>query len=419
MKIYDEKGKNMLKKSAAAFLIIAAILFSAGCYSKTQEENTDSEKKSESLTSAEKIYTESGENFSSEAKESETETEVADSRENAITRAVKACADAVVGINVTEVKTVEYVDPFFSDPFFQRFFGKRFAKRYKKFEIKGLGSGFLISPDGYILTNYHVAGEASKIVATLTNGKRYPAKIIGADNVSDVALLKIEGENFPYLKLGNSDDCIVGEWVIAMGNPFGLFDKNSRPTVTVGVISNKNIDFIHEDKVYKGMIQTDAAISSGNSGGPLINALGEAIGMNTVIFSTAQSDVGAGSIGIGFSIPINRVKRIIDLLKKNGKIDRRYYIGMEVRDIDEDIKPYLDEEIDEGAVVFSVKRRSPADRAGVEPGDVILETNGRKTDKAEDYYIEANDGIAGEKLELKILRGGKILKKKIYLQPID
>ncbi len=409
----------MLKKSAAAFLIIAAILFSAGCYSKTQEENTDSEKKSESLTSAEKIYTESGENFSSEAKESETETEVADSRENAITRAVKACADAVVGINVTEVKTVEYVDPFFSDPFFQRFFGKRFAKRYKKFEIKGLGSGFLISPDGYILTNYHVAGEASKIVATLTNGKRYPAKIIGADNVSDVALLKIEGENFPYLKLGNSDDCIVGEWVIAMGNPFGLFDKNSRPTVTVGVISNKNIDFIHEDKVYKGMIQTDAAISSGNSGGPLINALGEAIGMNTVIFSTAQSDVGAGSIGIGFSIPINRVKRIIDLLKKNGKIDRRYYIGMEVRDIDEDIKPYLDEEIDEGAVVFSVKRRSPADRAGVEPGDVILETNGRKTDKAEDYYIEANDGIAGEKLELKILRGGKILKKKIYLQPID
>ena len=162
---------------------------------------------------------------------------------------------------------------------FQQYFGRK-----QKQEIKGLGSGFIISEDGYILTNDHVAGKASKVVITMTNGKKFDAKIIGSDPTSDVALLKIDGNNFPFVELGNSDDLIVGEWAIAFGNPFGLFDINSKPTVTVGVISNINVNLgLQDDKVYKGMIQTDAAISSGNSGGPLVNGLGQVIGINSTI----------------------------------------------------------------------------------------------------------------------------------------
>jgi len=352
--------------------------------------------------------------------------EVANSRQNAITRAVEKCRPAIVGINVTEVRQVVYQDPFFDfpfsdDPFFQRFrefFGG--GPRKREYKVQGLGSGFIISPDGYILTNHHVAGNATKIVVTMTNGEKYDAEIIGADMVSDVALLKIDGKNLPYLELGNSDNVIVGEWAIAFGNPFGLFDKNAKPTVTVGVISNTNVSFIQEDRpqnrVYRNMLQTDAAISSGNSGGPLVNALGEVIGINTVIFSTAQSRSGAGSIGIGFAIPINRVKKIIDEIKKNKSIDRDFYIGMDVRDIDEQIAQYLKSNVKEGAVVFSVERRSPADKNGIEPGDVILKVNDTNIHKAEDYYIEIGDSKVGDKIILELLRGDEKIKKTFKLE---
>jgi serine protease Do len=238
--------------------------------------------------------------------------------------------------------------------------------------------------------------------------------------VSDVALLKIDAKNLPYLTLGNSDNIVVGEWAIAFGNPFGLFDKNSKPTVTVGVISNTNISFIQQDqpsnRVYKGMLQTDAAISSGNSGGPLVNALGEVVGMNTVIFSTAQNYSGAGSIGIGFAIPINRVKKIVEEIKKNKTIDRDYYIGMEIREIDEQIASYIKSNMKEGAVVFSVERRSPADKAGIEPGDIVLKVNGTIIHKAEDYYVEIGDMRTGDKVKLELLRGDEKLTKSFTLE---
>ncbi len=362
----------------------------------------------------------------SAAEAQRAQMEVANSRQNAITRAVEKCRPAIVGINVTEVRQVVYQDPFFDfpfsdDPFFQRFrefFGG--GPRKREYKVQGLGSGFIISPDGYILTNHHVAGNATKIVVTMTNGEKYDAEIIGADMVSDVALLKIDGKNLPYLELGNSDNVIVGEWAIAFGNPFGLFDKNAKPTVTVGVISNTNVSFIQEDRpqnrVYRNMLQTDAAISSGNSGGPLVNALGEVIGINTVIFSTAQSRSGAGSIGIGFAIPINRVKKIIDEIKKNKSIDRDFYIGMDVRDIDEQIAQYLKSNVKEGAVVFSVERRSPADKNGIEPGDVILKVNDTNIHKAEDYYIEIGDSKVGDKIILELLRGDEKIKKTFKLE---
>ncbi len=343
------------------------------------------------------------------------------SRRTAITEAVERVAPAVVGINVTEVREVRGYDPWSyleSDPFFRDFmdmFPRRGSRTYRQ-ELHGLGSGFIISPDGYVITNDHVAGQATEVVVTTTDGKEHKAKIIGTDRASDVALLKIEGTDFPYLEIGNSDDVIVGEWAIALGNPFGLFDINAKPTVTVGVVSNTDVNLRpQDDRVYIGMIQTDAAISSGNSGGPLVNALGQVIGMNTVIYSTAQSYRGAGSIGIGFSVPIKRVMEIVEDLKKYGKIDRDFWIGMNIRSIDNNIAKYLNLSTTEGAVIVEIAPRSPATVAGLEVGDVIAEINGKKIRTDEDLYLIINDARVGDVLDMKVFRKGEILEKKLTL----
>ena len=341
---------------------------------------------------------------------------ITSSRRNAITRAVEKCSPAIVSVNVTEV--IRQVDPMYGgmDPFFMQFFGDRGREMFtREYQVRELGSGFLISDDGYILTNNHVAGNAKKIIVTTTDGKKYDADIIGSDVVSDVALIKIKGDDFQYLKLGNSDDAIIGEWAIALGNPFGLFDLNSKPTITVGVVSNKGVSFMQENRVYKNMIQTDAAISSGNSGGPLVNSNGEVIGMNTVIFSTAQSNQGAGSIGIGFAIPINRVKEIIKILKSDGSVDRNFYMGLDVKIINEKIAKYYKLSQKEGLVVYSVDRNSDAYNAGIEPRDIILAINGKPVLSLDDYSMSVGDGIVGHKLEFTILRDDMEQKKVVTL----
>jgi len=335
--------------------------------------------------------------------------DISSSRQNAITKSVRTCSPAVVGINVTETRQVEYQDPFGADPFFSQFFGKRQPYR-EQYTVKGLGSGFLISSDGYIVTNDHVAGNATKIVVTMTDGKEYSAKVIGTDPTADVALLKIDASGLPSLRLANSDDVVVGEWAIAFGNPFGLFDINAKPTVTVGVVSNMGVNFTQpdergEERVYRGMLQTDAAISSGNSGGPLVNSNGEAIGMNTVIYSTAQSSRGAGSIGIGFAIPINRVKRIIDRFKSDGVINRDFWTGMVVRSIDERVSKYYGLSVKTGVIVERVINDSPADVAGIEPGDVIVEVDGLRIHRDEDVNVAILDGEVGKSIAMKVRRG--------------
>ena len=349
--------------------------------------------------------------------ESIAQNDIANSRQNAITRAIEKASPAIVGINVTEVRQVLYRNPY-SGSLFERFFGKQ-RDRVREYEVKGLGSGFIISPDGYIMTNNHVAGNAKKIVITMTDGKRYDAEIIGTDPATDIALLKIKSdEKLPYIQFANSDDLIIGEWAIALGNPFGLFDLNAKPTVTVGVISNKGVNFLEEqDKrltVYKDMIQTDAAISSGNSGGPLVNAEGKAIGMNTMIFSTAQSQSGSGSIGIGFSIPINRVSQIVDLIKSKKVINRNVFLGLEIQEIDDKVISYLNLPDIRGVVIYSTQNSGPANKAGLEPGDVILSINGRKVMREDDFYIEVYDSMVGQTMEFQILRGDK--EKTIKLQ---
>ncbi|MBK9248428.1 MAG: trypsin-like peptidase domain-containing protein [Ignavibacteria bacterium] len=346
--------------------------------------------------------------------------DITSSRQNAITEAVKICSPAVVGISVTEVQQYSS-DPFggmFNDPFFEQFM-RNFPRRMYNQEVHGLGTGFLMSSDGFILTNDHVAGSAKKIVVSMTNGEKYDAEIIGTDKTADVALLKIKGKNFPYLKFTNSDDVIIGEWAIAFGNPFGLFDINAKPTITVGVVSNTGVSFPQEGRVYRNMIQTDAAISSGNSGGPLVNSNGEVIGMNTVIFSTSQNGRGAGSIGIGFSIPINRVKRIVDLLKNGGKIDREFTPGLLVQEIDERIARSYKLDKKEGVVVVQVSKNSSAEAAGIEPGDILLEVDGAKINRTDDLQVVISDGAVGQTLSVTLLRGDEKITKKMKLEKAE
>jgi len=341
------------------------------------------------------------------------------SRKNAITKSVRKCSPAIVGINVTEIREGLYRQRGFGG-MFDFFFGPQY--QHRQYEVAGNGSGFLISSDGYILTNHHVAGNATKIVVTLTDGEKYDAEIIGSDLASDVCLLKIKGnKKFPYLKFANSDKTIVGEWAIAMGNPFGLFDKNAKPVVTVGVVSNIGVSFVNRDgndfRIYKDMIQTDASISSGNSGGPLLNSKGKVIGMNTVIFTTAQSAQGAGSIGIGFAVPINRVKRVVDLLMKDGKVERNLNIGITVTEINERVARHFYLDSREGVLVHQIDSRSAAAQAGIDVGDIIERVNGRRIVNSDDLLIAIGDAIVGDRLHFDILRGNKKIQISFTVPP--
>lgn len=337
--------------------------------------------------------------------------QITSSRNNLITETVKAVSPAVVGINVTEV--VQYQDPWASDPFFRQFFGDRSYNQ----EVKSLGSGTIISPDGYILTNDHVAGNGVKITVTMTNGKQLTARKIGTDPASDVCLLKIDGNNLPYIPMGNSDDVLTGEWVIALGNPFGLFEINDQPTVTVGVISAKGMNLEPDNnRYYLGMLQTDAAINRGNSGGPLVNSVGELIGMNTLIFT---ADGSSGNIGLGFAIPINKAKRIITELKAKGIVDRNFKIGLDAQTIDEGIAEYYKLASTRGAIVTDVKRNSPAEKAGLEPGDIIVEVEGNKIINRGSLVGVFQEFRTGQTISLTIIREKQTLNKKMRLEKAD
>lgn len=333
------------------------------------------------------------------------------SRNNLITETVKQVSPAVVGISVTEIQSVR--DPFYQiwgdDPFWKQFFGDRSYNQ----EVKNLGSGTIISPDGYILTNDHVAGNANKVTVTLTGGKHYDAKIIGTDQASDICLLKIDEENLPFIRFGNSEDVMIGEWSIALGNPFGLFEINDQPTVTVGVISAKgmNVD-PYNNRYYLGMLQTDASINSGNSGGPLVNSVGELIGMNTLIYTAGSS----GSIGLGFAIPINKIKSIIEDIKRNGHVDRNFWIGLSAQSIDERIAKYYKLSTARGVIVTNVEKSSPADKAGVEVGDIITEINDIRINNYGSLVGAFQEFRTNQTITLKITRESESLTKQMKLE---
>ena len=336
-------------------------------------------------------------------KKERTQNAIHSSRETAITRAVERVSDAVVGINVLSIR--EYRRSIFDiDPFFRQFFP---FEPYRK-AVKSLGSGFIIDKEGHVITNEHVVGNAVEITVTLTDGTQHEAELVGSDFISDIALLKIKdpGDLKP-VTFGNSDDLLIGEWVIALGNPFGLFEISTKPIVTVGVVSAVDQDFGRvQHRVYKDMIQTDAAINQGNSGGPLVNALGEVIGMNTFIYSGE----GGGSIGVGFAIPANRILKIVEELKRYGRVDRSFKTGIEVDDLSPLVARFLGLRSTRGAIITNIERGSAAERAGLRVGDVILKVNGKPIARSRDIFeiIEDMDIRGGDILEFTIYREGKL-----------
>lgn len=323
--------------------------------------------------------------------------EVAVSRRTAITRAVEAASPAVVSINVIEVQQVRVRDPL------ARFFGMRVPDQVYQQQIQGLGSGFVISPDGYIVTNDHVAGNATEITVAFPDGSTLDAELVGSDPETDIALVKVDPpEPLPYLAFEEREEAIVGEWAVALGNPFGLFEA-AEPTVTVGVVSGVGRDFpTQEGRVFRDMIQTDAAINSGNSGGPLINALGRVMGMNTFIFSRS-----GGSVGIGFAVPAWRVKSVVAELRETGQVDRSFYTGLSLRAVDARIARALGLNEARGLIVASVDADSPAERAGLQPYDIIVRLGNEEVASVADIRARLVDSRAGDTVTLGIVRDGE------------
>ena len=363
-------------------------------------------------SSSDKVFYDSSDSsYSLVSRKDSNNNAISASRQTIITETVKKVSPAVVGINVTEIR--QYRDPFgsfFDDPFFRQFFGNRGNYSQK---IKGLGSGFIISPDGYIVTNDHVAGNATQITVTMTNGKQYPAKVVGTDAASDICLIKIDADNLPYETLGNSDNVMIGEWVIALGNPFGLFEINDKPTVTVGVISSTGMNLEPLDnRYYLNMLQTDAAINGGNSGGPLVNSVGQVIGMNTLIYSPNGS---GGNIGLSFAIPINKIKRIITELKQKGSIDRDFAVGFKIQSIDEGIADYYKLPTSKGVIITYITSGSPADKAGLKIGDIIQKVNEYNINDDNTLISVFEEFRVGQTITLQIIRDDKLMEKKMTL----
>ena len=320
-------------------------------------------------------------------------------RRNSITKAVEQVSPAVVGINVNIVR--KYRD---------------FWSEYYKID-KELGSGVLISPDGFILTNDHVVS-GNDITVTLTDGTHLKANKIGSDPYSDICLLKINaGKTLPYVNFGDSDDIIIGEWVIALGNPFGLFDKNDKPSVSVGVVSSINMNMgIVGGRSYVDMIQTDAAINPGNSGGPLVNVNGELIGLDALIRGSNEGI--QANIGLGFAIPVNKIKRIITELKEKGEIDRDFIrgFGLYYLPITDELARANKLSTTKGVVVSDVDKDSPAAKAGLKPLDIITQLGKYKT-----YTKDAFDAVifefrTGDSVPLTIIRGTQTLNLTLKLE---
>ena len=307
---------------------------------------------------------------------------------------------AVVNISTTKVlKGRSLGNPFgrspfhdyFGDDFFNRFFGDIPERDFKQ---KSLGSGFIISNDGYIFTNNHVVENTDKILVKISDGKEYEAKIIGTDPKTDIALIKIKPDNgLPIVEIGDSDILRVGEWVIAIGNPFGL-----EQTVTAGIVSAKGR--VIGAGTYDNFIQTDASINPGNSGGPLFNMQGKVIGINTAIVAQGQ--------GIGFAIPINMAKNILSDLKTKGKVTRGW-LGVSIQDISEDIAKSMNYKNKKGVLVTDVFKDDPADKAGIKVGDVITEINGKQIKDTHDLLLTTAALHVGEKVVIKVLRDGKLI----------
>lgn len=327
-------------------------------------------------------------------------------RRTLIVDVAEAVSPAVVSIGATRTTYMREADPFGFDLYFPLY-------KYSQREYPYLGSGFIIDKEGHVLTNYHVVQGATRITVTLTDRRTFDARLLDADRFVDVALLQIEGaarENLPTVRLGDSDDIMIAETVLAIGNPFGPLISDPRPSVSVGVVSAVDRSFKLTtdpqggEHTYRNMIQTDAAINPGNSGGPLVNLNGEVIGINSFIFSRSGD-----SASVGFSIPINRARKIADEILTYGHV-RPIRVDLEPLNLTPAVRQWLQLTVDKGALIKSIEIGGPAERAGLEPGDVIVQADGVPISDAEDLMAHILSRNVGDQIELLVVRQKETLR---------
>jgi serine protease Do len=319
--------------------------------------------------------------------------QIADSS-RAFSEIASSISPSVVNISTTKIMKREAV-PLLDDPFSEFFSPLRDFKMPKKWKEQSLGSGVIISPDGYIITNNHVVEQGDEIRVTLFDKRSFKAKLIGADTKTDVAIVKIDAENLYSVQWGDSDRLQVGEFVLAIGNPYGL-----NHTVTMGIISavgRANVGIAD----YEDFIQTDAAINPGNSGGPLVNTKGELIGINTAIFSRS-----GGYQGIGFAVPSNMARLVMDQLIQKGKVTRGW-LGVTIQEITPELSQKFGLKSAKGALIGDVAKGSPAEKAGIKRGDIILEFNGKKVSDVGNLRNMVAQSKIGAQIPLTIMRSGK------------
>jgi len=314
-------------------------------------------------------------------------------------------------VNIQVVKTVKNAGFGFPNAFrtpFGEFFGPFSEENpHRSPEQQGVGSGFVISSDGYILTNNHVIDDATQIKIKLSDGKEYDAKVVGRDPKTDLALLKAEGaSNLHPLQLGDSDSLKVGNWVVAIGSPFGL-----EQTVTAGIVSAKGR--VIGSGPYDNFIQTDASINPGNSGGPLLNTEGQVVGINTAIFSQS-----GGNVGIGFAIPVNMAKEIVPQLEEKGHVTRGW-LGVGIQKITPELAKSFGLKDEKGALVSQVVKGGPADKAGIETGDVIVEFDGKKVSDMNDLPRVVASTPVGKTVAVKVLRGGNWVDREVKIAEME
>ncbi len=317
----------------------------------------------------------------------------------ALAEVAEAARPAVVNIATTSTITREE-NPYnnmFNDPFFRQFFGDQFNHPGQKrsFKSSALGSGVIVTEDGYILTNNHVVKGADEIKVVLNDKREFKGKVIGTDPRTDLAVIKIDAKDLPTIKIGNSGSMKTGDIVMAIGNPFGLSQ-----TITMGIVSaigRSNVGIAD----FEDFIQTDAAINPGNSGGALVNTNGELVGINTAIFSTS-----GGYMGIGFAIPSDMAKSVMDSIIKNGKVVRGW-MGVSIQNLTPELAESLGFKETEGALVSSVESNSPADKAGFERGDLIIALNNKKVADSTTLRNMVSSFAPGTKVDAKIIREGK------------
>lgn len=310
-------------------------------------------------------------------------------RRTPVVRAVERAQPAVVNVSADQAVAVQR-DPFF-DQFFNDFFEAR--PRRQRYTRTSLGSGVIVRPDGYVLTNAHVVARGQNIKVVLADERELVARVVGVDADADIAVLKVDGGTLPHLEFGNSEDLMIGETVIAIGNPFGFSH-----TVTTGVISAVRRSLKSEGRTYLDFIQTDASINPGNSGGPLLNIRGELIGINTAIYGGAQN--------IGFAIPARRASQVVADLIRYGEV-RRSYLGIQVQDLTPELASALGIEARHGVVVREVEEDGPGRTAGLAPGDVILEIDGHDVRDRSEFDERASAAAVGSTLRLTIQRGSE------------